>query len=40
MRAKKLRIDSVSSHLPEPIEEVEHALEILHDAEERDKHSS
>ena len=28
------------AHLPEPIEEVEHALEILHDAEERDKHSS
>lgn len=26
------------AHLPEPIEEVEHALEILHEAEEREKH--
>ena len=26
-----------TAHIPEPIEEVEHALEILHDAEERDK---
>jgi predicted tellurium resistance membrane protein TerC len=27
------------AHIPEPIEEVEHALEILHDAEEREKHA-
>jgi hypothetical protein len=24
------------AHIPEPIEEVEHALEILHDAEEKE----
>ena len=28
------------AHIPEPVEEVEHALEILHDAEEREKHPS
>ena len=26
------------AHLPQPVEEVEHALEILHEAEEREKH--
>jgi len=26
------------AHLPEPIEEVEHALEIIHESEEREKH--
>lgn len=28
------------AHLPQPVEEVEHALEILHEAEEREKHSA
>jgi len=28
------------AHLPQPVEEVEHALEILHEAEEREKHPS
>lgn len=28
------------AHLPEPIEEVEHALEIIQEAEEREKHAS
>jgi hypothetical protein len=26
------------AHIPEPVEEVEHALEIIHEAEEREKH--
>jgi len=26
-----------TAHIPEPVEEVEHALGILHDAEEREK---